>query len=118
VEGFKEGRRSKDIEGIEEKGFVAEKEEPADMPAPPAEAPVIVDDITAEVELGGSKIAVNIPHHIVKQAQSSTYEHRMKIAGALAAQIMRKHEELTSTPSIDPISLWSEIREFVVSRLK
>ena len=118
VEVFEERRRSEDIEGMEEKGFVAEKEEPADMPAPSPEASVIVNDISTEVELGGSKIAVNIPHHIVKQALSSTYEHRMKIAGALAAQIMKKHEELTSTPSVDPISLWSEIREFVVSRLK
>jgi general secretion pathway protein A len=118
VEGFKERRRSKDIEGTQEKGFVAEKEEPVDMPAPSPEARVIIKDISAEVEVGGLKIAVNIPHHIVKQAQSSTHEHRMKIAGALAAQIMKKHEELTSTPSIDPISLWSDIREFVASRLK
>ncbi len=118
VEGFKDRRRSEDIEGIEEKGFVAEKEKPADLPAPPPEAPVTAKDISAELELGGLRIAVNIPHHIVKQARSSTHEHRMKIAGALAAQIMQKHEELTSTPSIDPISLWSDIREFVVSRLK
>jgi general secretion pathway protein A len=118
VEGFKERRRSKDIEGTQEKEFVTEKEEPADMPAPSPEMRVIIKDISAEVEVGGLKIAVNIPHHIVKQAQSSTHEHRMKIAGALAAQIMKKHEELTSTPSIDPISLWSDIREFVASRLK
>jgi hypothetical protein len=118
VEGFKERRRSKDIEGTQEKEFVTEKEEPADMPAPSPEARVIIKDISAEVEVGGLKIAVNIPHHIIKQAQSSTHEHRMKIAGALAAQIMKKHEELTSTPSIDPISLWSDIREFVASRLK
>ena len=141
AEGFKERRHSEDIEEIEKKGFVAEKEEPADMPASPPEAPVIVNaisedeepagipasppeapvivnDISAEVEVGGLRIAVNIPHHIVKQARSSTHEHRVKIAGALAAQIMKNHEELTSTTSIDPISLWSEIRDFVLSRLK
>jgi hypothetical protein len=42
----------------------------------------------------------------------------MKIAGTLAAQIMKKHEELTSAPSVDPISMWSDLREFVASRLK
>jgi general secretion pathway protein A len=118
AEGFEERRHSKDIDKTQEEGFVTEKEEPEDISVSSPEADVIVKDISAEVEVGGLKIAVNIPHHIVKQAQSSTHEHRMKIAGALAAQIMKKHEELTSIPSIDPISLWSYIRDFVASRLK
>jgi hypothetical protein len=42
----------------------------------------------------------------------------MKIAGALAAQIMKKHEDLISTPSVDHISLWSDIRDFVANKLK
>jgi hypothetical protein len=42
----------------------------------------------------------------------------MKIAGTLAAQIMKKHEELISVPSLDPISTWSDLREFVAERLK
>jgi hypothetical protein len=118
VEAFTERRRSKDVEGSQEKEFIAEKAGPADVPAPSPEARVIKKDISAEVEVGGLKFAVNIPHQIVKQAQSSTHEHRMKIAGALAAQIMKKHEELTSAPSVDPISMWSDLREFVASRLK
>jgi type II secretory pathway predicted ATPase ExeA len=118
VEAFTERRHSKDIEGTQEKEFIAEKTKPADMPAPSPEVRMIIKDISAEMEVGGLKIAVNIPHHIVKQAKSSTHEHRMKIAGTLAAQIMKKHEELTSTPSVDPISLWSDIREFVANRLK
>jgi len=118
VDTFKERRHSTDIEGTQKKELVAEKEEPMDMPVPPHEAPSNIKDISTELEVGGLKIAVNIPHHIVKQAQSSTYEHRMQIAGALAAQIMKKHEELISTPSIDPISLWSDIRDFVASRLE
>jgi type II secretory pathway predicted ATPase ExeA len=118
AEGFEERRHSKDIDKTQEEGFVTEKEKPEDISASSPEADVIVEDISAEVEVGGLKIAVNIPHHIVKQAQSSTHEHRMKIAGTLAAQIMKKHEELTSIPSIDPISLWSYIRDFVASRLK
>ena len=118
VEAFKERRRSKDTEGTQEKEFIEEKVGPADVPAPSPEARVAKKDISAEVEVGGLKFAVNIPHHIVKQAQSSTHEHRMKIAGTLAAQIMKKHEELTYAPSVDPISMWSDLREFVASRLK
>lgn len=118
AETFGERLPTKDIEGTQEKGFVTEKEEPADIPAPSPETRVNMKDISTEVEVGGLKIEVNIPHHIVKQAQSSTHEHRMKIAGALAAQIMKKHEELISTPSVDHISLWSDIRDFVANRLK
>jgi type II secretory pathway predicted ATPase ExeA len=118
AETFGERLPTKDIEGTQEKGFVTEKEEPADIPAPSPETRVNMKDISTEVEVGGLKIEVNIPHHIVKQAQSFTHEHRMKIAGALAAQIMKKHEELLSTPSVDHISLWSDIRDFVANRLK
>jgi type II secretory pathway predicted ATPase ExeA len=118
AETFGERLPTKDIEGTQEKGFVTEKEEPADIPAPSPETRVNMKDISTEVEVGGLRIEVNIPHHIVKQAQSSTHEHRMKIAGALAAQIMKKHEELISTPSVDHISLWSDIRDFVANRLK
>jgi general secretion pathway protein A len=118
AETFEERRPSNDIEEAQKKRFVTDKEEPADMPAPSPETRVNMKDISTEVEVGVLKIEVNIPHHIVKQAQSSTHEHRMKIAGALAAQIMKKHEDLISTPSVDHISLWSDIRDFVANKLK
>ena len=118
VEAFKERRRSRDVEGSEEKEIIAEKAGTVDVPAPSPEARVLKNDISVEVEVGGLKFAANIPHHIFKQAQSSTHEHRMKIAGTLAAQIMKKHEELVAAPTVDPISMWSELREFVASKLK
>ncbi|MGZ3579284.1 MAG: ExeA family protein [Syntrophales bacterium] len=118
VEAFKDRRRSKHVEVLQEEEPIAEKAESAEVPTPSPEARVLKKDISAEVEVGGLKFAVNIPHHIVKQAQSSTHEHRMKIAGTLAAQIMKKHEELIAAPSLDPISTWSDLREFVAERLK
>ena len=118
VDAFKERRRSRDIEGTQKKEFVAEKVEPPDMLAPSSEAPVNVKDISIEVKIGGLEIAVNIPHHIIRQAQSSTHERRMQTAGVLAAQIMKKHEDLISTSPMDPISVWSYIRDFIASRLE
>jgi type II secretory pathway predicted ATPase ExeA len=118
VEAFTERRRFEEVEGAQEKEVTPEKALPANVPAPAPEERVHKKDISAEVEVGGLKLTVNIPHHIVKQAQSSTQEHRMKIAGALAAQIMKKHEELTSASSVDPISMWSDLREFVAERLR
>lgn len=95
-----------------------EMPKPAETPEPLPEAPSIKKDILEEMEIGGIKVTINIPYHIVEQAQSSTHEHRIKIAGALAAQVLKKYPELTSTPSGDPISIWSDIREFVANRLK
>jgi type II secretory pathway predicted ATPase ExeA len=118
AETFEERLPSKDREVTEEKALVTEKEGPTDIPAPSPETHEELKDISTEVEIGGLKIEVHIPHQIVKQAQSSTHEHRMKIAGALAAQIIKKHEELISKPSVDHIALWSDLRDFVVDKLK
>lgn len=75
-------------------------------------------ELTEECEINGIHITVQIPFHLIEQAKSSTPEHRMKVAGALAAQILKKNPELTSSPSVDPISVWSDIREFVVAKLR
>jgi hypothetical protein len=91
---------------------VAEPTEPAEEVQP------VQTEFTEVIEMAGYKVTINIPFHLIEQAQSATPEHRMKVAGALAAQILKKHSELTSSPSIDPISVWSDIREFVVTRLK
>jgi len=82
------------------------------------EAPSVEKDISEEIEIAGHKITVSIPVHVIEQAQSSTPEHGLKVAGALAAQILKKHPELMSSPSIDPIHVWSDIRELIVARLK
>jgi hypothetical protein len=82
------------------------------------EAPSVEKDISEEIEIAGRKITVSIPVHLIEQAQSSTPEHVLKVAGALAAQILKKHLELMSSPSIDPIHVWSDIRELIVARLK
>jgi hypothetical protein len=82
------------------------------------EARSVEKDISEEIEIAGYKITVSIPVHVIEQAQSSTPEHGLKVAGALAAQILKKHPELMSSPSIDPIHVWSDIRELIVARLK
>jgi hypothetical protein len=91
--------------------------EPNEVQEPKA-APVIKKEILEEMDVGGFKIPINVPRYIVEQAQSSSHEHRLRVAGALAAQILKKHPELTSESLSDPISIWSDIREFIADRLK
>lgn len=98
--------------------LTVEMPEPAEITKPLSEAPSIKKDILEEMEIRGVKVTINIPYRIVEQVQSSTHEHQIKVAGALAAQVLKNYPELTTIPSADPISIWSDIREFVANRLK
>jgi len=89
-----------------------------ETPKPAPELPDAKNEILEEMEIEGFKVAIAIPYHVFQQAHSATHEYRLKVAGALAAQILKKYPELTSTPSADPISIWSDIREFVAGQLR
>jgi hypothetical protein len=70
-----------------------------------------------EPGIGSFKIKLDIPFYVFEQAKSSTKEYCNKLAGVLAAQALKKHPELTSSPSVDPVSIWSKIRELILNRI-
>ena len=88
-------------------------------PQPPPDAvpsePMVENE---EVSIGKYGINVSIPPHIMEQAQSFTEEHRSKLAGVLAAQTMQKHPQLTVSVDIDPVTIWSDIRECILLKLR
>ena len=102
----------------------------AEAPIPPAktvvsqettkalEEPADKKEIVEILEILDVKVTITIPYHMVEQGRSSTHEHRLKMAGALAAQVLKKYPELVSASEDDPISVWSDIREFVIDKLK
>lgn len=75
-------------------------------------------EFVEELEILDVKVILNIPYHMVEQGRSSTHEHRLKMAGALAAQVLKKYPQVVSASEDDPISVWSDIREFVLEKLK
>jgi len=90
-----------------------------ELPPPPVEAtPFENKEEGEEVSIGKYGINVNIPPHIMEQAQSFTEEHRSKLAGVLAAQTMQKHPQLTGSVDMDPVTIWSDIRECILLKLK
>jgi hypothetical protein len=99
------------------KPVVQAAEEPM-VPKPAEEPTSIPKELLEEMEMYGYKIAISIPVYLIEQAQSATPEYRMKVAGVLAAQVLKKQPELTSSPSVDPISVWSDIREFILTKLR
>ncbi len=83
---------------------------PEAAPAPPDEPDVAT--------IAGFKIKIDIPPHVLEQTQSANTEHRRKIAGVLAAQTLEKNPQLTASPSVDPVSIWSEILNVILKRLE
>jgi hypothetical protein len=87
-------------------------------PKPVEEVPLTKKEVEEVMEVSGVKVTINIPFHLIEEAQSSTPEYRMKVAGALAAQVLKKYPEVTSLPSVDPVTIWNDIRKFIMTRLR
>lgn len=98
--------------------IVNAESKPSPLPSPPETEPSEGMEEGEEVSIGKYGININIPPHIMEQAQSFTEEHRSKLAGVLAAQTMQKHPQLTGSVDIDPVTIWSDIRECILLKLK
>ncbi|MBN2398294.1 MAG: hypothetical protein JXI32_07930, partial [Deltaproteobacteria bacterium] len=72
------------------------------------------EDKSVEVEIGDMKATVVLPFQVIRQAQCSTEEHCLKLAGVLAAQFLKEHPKFTSSLLSDPVEVWSRIRESVL----
>ncbi len=69
-----------------------------------------------ELEIGEVKISLNIHPDLLAEAKTGTEEFRVKLAGVLAAQALKKYPELTASPAVDPVNIWSEIRGHVLKK--
>ncbi|MDD5722551.1 MAG: AAA family ATPase [Syntrophales bacterium] len=107
---------------IEEKGqphFVFEKVESNKLPPCPGETTAAEHRKSAIVEIGDMRATVSLPPEILKQAGScSSREHRVKLAGVMAARFLQQHPNFTSSPLSDPVDIWGKIRESVLNMLE
>jgi len=91
----------------------------ADAPRLTVEAPEPVPDAEPDVAfIAGCKITVEIPPHVFEQISDAGLDQKRKIAGVLAAQALEKNPQLTSSPTSDPVSVWSEILTAIMKRLE
>jgi general secretion pathway protein A len=84
---------------------------------PPGESSFPASEKPGETKVNGLGVNVEIPSQLFEQAQSFTEEHRMKIAGVLAAQTLEKNPHLTSSHLTDPVAVWHELRDLVLHML-
>jgi general secretion pathway protein A len=70
-----------------------------------------------ELVIGGHVIELNIPKSILKQVRSFNPESANKSAGFWAAQIIKNNPALTKSSDVDPVHLWHEIKNNILSKI-
>jgi hypothetical protein len=84
----------------------------------PAEKPPATEENIDTVSIAGCRVRLEIPLHIMEQTKTSNNEQRRKIAGVLAAQTLEKNPQLTASPTVDPVSVWSEILSVIMKKIE
>ena len=84
----------------------------------PAEKPPEAADNIDSISIAGCKVRIEIPAHIMEQTKSANNEQRRKTAGVLAAQTLERNPQLTASPTVDPVSVWSEILSIIMKRIE
>jgi general secretion pathway protein A len=111
VDGNREGESTgtvavSDIQPLEEKIPSSDKK--------PAPAAVIKDD---EIIIDGHSIRLEIPKEILERVKSFNRESALKSAGFWAAKILKKNPHLTNSPQADPVHIWNQIKDAILTRL-
>lgn len=88
------------------------------MPIGSEQIDVIPEEICEETWIGNLKIKIEIPQSIVMEAVAATKAQRMKLAGSLAAQTLQKYPQLTGPSTSDPVSLWNDITNVILTTLE
>jgi type II secretory pathway predicted ATPase ExeA len=71
-----------------------------------------------EVEVPQYGVTVVVPMEIVDQLHAAPRDRRTMLAGMLAAQTMQNHPQLTARWGVDPLAVWNDIREVVLTWLQ
>jgi general secretion pathway protein A len=67
-----------------------------------------------EVLIGSHKIKLTIPKHTTASSDSKS---ATKLAGYLAAQIIKENPYLVNSSLVDPVSIWHEIKDIILKKL-
>lgn len=75
------------------------------------------DDLSIELKIGEYLIKTDLPANFIEQTRLSDNEERIKLAGAMAATIIKNNPKLTSSYFDDPVSVWGDIRELILNKI-
>jgi type II secretory pathway predicted ATPase ExeA len=74
-------------------------------------------DLSEEIYIKDIPFKTFIPHNLFEEAQTKTEAEKDRMAGVLAAKTMETHKENFATSNIDPVFLWSELKDYFLQRL-
>lgn len=81
------------------------------------EQPATVEQETCEeVIIGKQKVKMSIPENIIRQAKLVNSESKNKLAGYWSAQIIKENPHVMHSPLIDPVAIWFEIKNVILSK--
>ncbi len=74
------------------------------------------EDIIETLQIGNQTLEFMIPYHVIEHALSFSPEKRTKLAGAFAAFVLKKNGTFLAKQASDPVHIWGEIRNIVLSK--
>jgi len=89
-------------QGAEEKPHPRLVFEKVESDAVPRQPLVSEDNKSIEIEIGDRKVAVTLPCDVMRQAHCASREHRVKLAGVLAARLLQQDPQFTDSHCSDP----------------
>jgi len=119
-------------QAVEEQPAAAEQASPEEPPEPPAEQSLQTEqavegkpsssnggtkgDIIETLKIGNQTLEITIPYHVIEHALSFSPEKQTKLAGAFAAFVLKQNDTFFSKLANDPVHIWGEIRNLVLSK--
>ncbi len=83
----------------------------------PPEPQAPVSDME-DLFIAGTRIPIIIPPQVLEQIRTAPKEYRDRTAGILAAQTLEKHHGLVSAVAKDPVTVWGQIKDFILIRFE
>jgi type II secretory pathway predicted ATPase ExeA len=89
-----------------------------DRNEPPVDPEFVDDEYVEEIQIGDITVRIDIPEYVIALYRSSNTVQCYKIAGTIAAETLKKNPQLTQASPADPVPIWQEIRDFVLTRFR
>lgn len=74
--------------------------------------------VDEEISIEQYGVNVSIPADVMDESHCFSDDQMTRLAGVLAAQTIQKYPRITATWGVDPLAVWSEIREVILVRLR
>ncbi|MBN1829528.1 MAG: AAA family ATPase [Deltaproteobacteria bacterium] len=69
------------------------------------------------VAIGPLSVTIEYPEYVIRKARTNDRSRLLRLAGFVAAQTMQKNPHLVASPQVDPVSVWSQIRDAALQKL-